>query len=99
MDGWKIFLLATVAVCNKEMAMCTNLVRRFLRMPEGSGPRAAFPVVPVTVRTMAKKVKALQLVQTWLIGFSFSLDTILIYSLVAIISVQEDRGDDIAIPW
>ncbi len=24
--------------------MCTNLVRRFLRMPEGSGPRAAFPV-------------------------------------------------------
>jgi hypothetical protein len=28
-------------------------------------------------------VKALQLVQTWLIGFSFSLDTILIYSLVA----------------
>jgi hypothetical protein len=27
-------------------------------------------------------VKALQLVQTWLIGFSFPLDTILLYSLV-----------------
>ena len=24
--------------------MCTDLVRRFLRMPEGSGPRTAFPV-------------------------------------------------------
>jgi hypothetical protein len=24
--------------------MFTNLARRFLRMPEGSGPRATFPV-------------------------------------------------------